>query len=404
MAEEKWTDTAAHRYVDHDDHITSYTQHPADLRDLPGLPARCETRVVAPPGGKTAVVVQAPPQERHKSKHYDLLEKEAAFLDAEKQYLHQQALSKERQFKKNVAKFANRIERFKKKISDEEAIRDAEDARIREYWTKGLREIEVNFERQLASECSLVTDELLPPIAQRLDDWKADFDHFVNVTVPTTIENQSGRVTRHLIKSQETFEIDNTKLMKREKKIVERFEARVKDVAENFVELAKKRKKCFTLLDEDMEAAERLADRNEERVHSWAMEEVAGLRDEVGGLPGVRKQADEVTLERLEETMRNLQQIILTNFGMRDPATIAAEEEAKADADDESAYGAEGAAAEAAEMGGAAAAGGGDEDGGAGGAGGGGDDGAGSEEEGGGEDEGGEEAPPDDGAADGADG
>ena len=71
-----------------------------------------------------------------------------------------------------------------------------------------------------------MTDELLPPIAQRLDDWKADFDHFVNVTVPTTIENQSGRVTRHLIKSQETFEIDNTKLMKREKKIVERFEAR----------------------------------------------------------------------------------------------------------------------------------------------------------------------------------
>ena len=178
----------------------------------------------------SAVVVQAPPQERHKSKHYDLLEKEAAFLDAEKEYLHQQALSKERQFKKNVAKFASRIERFKKKISAEEAIRDAEDARIREYWTKGLREIEANFERQLTAECRLVTDELLPPIAQRLDDWKADFDHFVNVTVPTTIENQSGRVTRHLIKSQETFEIDNTKLMKREKKIVERFEGRVKDV------------------------------------------------------------------------------------------------------------------------------------------------------------------------------
>ena len=153
--------------------------------------------------------------------------------------------------------------------------------------------------------------------------------------------------------------------MKREKKIVERFEARVEDVAENFVELAKKRKKCFTLLDEDMEAAERLADRNEERVHSWAMEEVAGLRDEVGGLPGVRKQADERTLERLEETMRNLQQIILTNFGMRDPAAIAAEEEAKADVDEDTAAGdAEGPAAEAADggEGGAPAEGGGEDD------------------------------------------
>ena len=55
---------------------------------------------------------------------------------------------------------------------------------------------------------------------------------FVHVTVPKVIDEQSGAVTRHLQKSREEFDIDNTKLMKREEKIKEHFAVHVEEAEE----------------------------------------------------------------------------------------------------------------------------------------------------------------------------
>lgn len=75
------------------------------------------------------------------------------------------------------------------------------------------------------------------------------------------IEKQSGRVTRHLIKSQERFDIENTKLMKREKKIVQRFEEHVDNVSVCLKEMERKRRLCFIVQEEDVVQEERDADR-----------------------------------------------------------------------------------------------------------------------------------------------
>jgi hypothetical protein len=55
---------------------------------------------------------------------------------------------------------------------------------------------------------------------------------FMTVTVPAVIEQQSGAVTRKLQKANETFDIENAKVMKREQKVVKRFEAHVSKTAQ----------------------------------------------------------------------------------------------------------------------------------------------------------------------------
>jgi hypothetical protein len=55
---------------------------------------------------------------------------------------------------------------------------------------------------------------------------------FMTVTVPAVIEQQSGAVTKKLQKANETFDIENAKVMKREQKVVKRFEAHVGKTAQ----------------------------------------------------------------------------------------------------------------------------------------------------------------------------
>jgi len=56
-----------------------------------------------------------------------------------------------------------------------------------------------------------------------MKDMEEDLHHFVHVTVPKAIDECSGIIARKVEKARETFQIENTKVMKREEKIVERF-------------------------------------------------------------------------------------------------------------------------------------------------------------------------------------
>lgn len=54
---------------------------------------------------------------------------------------------------------------------------------------------------------------------ERLEADNARVDEFVHVTVPRIVDEQSGAVTRKLQKARETFDIENAKIAKRERKV-----------------------------------------------------------------------------------------------------------------------------------------------------------------------------------------
>ena len=76
--------------------------------------------------------------------------------------------------------------------------------------------------------------------------------------------SRSSKVTRHLKKARETFDIDNTKLLKREAKIVESFEEHVDRTKNDFTQETKTRVRAQRVLEELIDERNRLWDRCEE--------------------------------------------------------------------------------------------------------------------------------------------
>jgi len=274
-----------------------------------------DTVFVAPRNGPTRRVDTAPETSLHQSKRFDQLTSQAHDLDRKKSFLREQALEKERVFKRNVANLRTRIAEFRLKVDEEVEARDAQHADAKASFDEHLRGMREYVEDQQNGEVAVAEEQWLPHPADRLDLWEADFDHFVNVTVPETIENQSGRVTRHLIKAQETFEIDNAKLMKRERKINERHEFHVADAQKNMTEVVRKRKDCFVLVEEDIYAEERDSDRAEERHFDVTHHRVEEVQTMKSGLAQAREDTDVAILETINVTMARLQTSVLENFG-----------------------------------------------------------------------------------------
>lgn len=268
--------------------------------------------------GHTQLIGLAPATqtERHASKRLPALDDQAAALDQKRLLLADQAVEKDRQFKRKVAHLRTRIAGFREKLADEVFVRDEDWADTKAAFERHLAAVKQHVEEEVDASCAVVAEDWTPPQGRRLDAWGADFDHFVNVTVPETIESQSGRVTRHLIKAQETFEIDNTKLLKREAKIEQRFAAHKVRGATNHAEVARKRAECFASLDNDMRYEEERSQMAEEKHSEHCEGRVEQVRDLQSGLAGIRATNDAHMLNVLEQTMSRLQQTVLDNFGL----------------------------------------------------------------------------------------
>ncbi|GBG24995.1 Hypothetical Protein FCC1311_012122 [Hondaea fermentalgiana] len=274
-----------------------------------------DCKYLAPRTAPTRLIAVAPAIEAHISKRDGAFGAQSNDLDKKREFLRQQALEKERQFKTNVSHLRTRIEAFRERLGEEVERRDDEYNHTKTNFEATLERARVLVDEEIDASVAVVEEDWLPPPERRLDAWKADFDHFVHVTVPETIENQSGRVTRHLIKAQETFEIDNAKLLKRESKIEQRFESHVVNAARNMSEAIRKRKDCFTRLETDMEAAETEAIASTDRHEEHCDARIVEVEDLQSGLAGIRSKADSQLLIAIEEAMLRLQNSVLTNFG-----------------------------------------------------------------------------------------
>lgn len=154
-----------------------------------------------------------------------------------------------------------------------------------------------------------------PPESNREVELNANFREFVDKTVPGIIEKLQGSVTRHLKKSHETFDIDNTKLLKREKRIVERFDTHRKVTTTQFSVEKQKRLEKFLSHDEEMIKTIRVDDRQSEQIQSQTIETVRAIRAELQAERDIREKEDLEILGKLADAMAKLQQSILTNFG-----------------------------------------------------------------------------------------
>lgn len=152
-------------------------------------------------------------------------------------------------------------------------------------------------------------------VANRRTVWNENFRQFVDVQVPKVVEELQGNVVRQLQKSHETFHIDNTKLLKREKRIVDRFENHQQNTQRWFTMEGTKRHEKFRSLTEDMNNTMRVDDRQTESSQGSNFTTLVAVESELDTESSVRNTEDMEILEKLSDAMAALQTSILTNFG-----------------------------------------------------------------------------------------
>lgn len=84
----------------------------------------------------------------------------------------------------------------------------------REY-ERHIQEFHDQFVADVEKTFKHIDNDLIPPQIERVVAQEKDVDYFVKKTVPQTIENQSGEVSRQLKKQYETFDIEKQKGLKK---------------------------------------------------------------------------------------------------------------------------------------------------------------------------------------------
>ncbi|GMI20296.1 hypothetical protein TeGR_g3747 [Tetraparma gracilis] len=167
----------------------------------------------------------------------------------------------------------------------------------------------------IEADFSIFHREHIPPLENRMTDMEEDFDHFINVTVPKAIDECSGIIARKVEKARETFVIENTKVMKREEKIVERFERHVGRTAQGVEDEEATRVSKMHLLAEEINEPERVDERLEEVALTKMMKEVIEVRKLIKAEKKLRAKEDGMVLDEMLRTQEKLQASVLANFG-----------------------------------------------------------------------------------------
>ena len=272
-------------------------------------------RVLAAPGGQTESLERAPNLEEHKSKRYDGITGIADDMDTDAVVLDGQTRAKNREFARRLNALEERRVRWERHLDIEVQQRVVADEEVRIGFFKATTDVDETFQASMQAEKDRFEDMINYMSKDRQDAWWDSFRYFVDVTVPDVVDKQSGEVTRHLHKSKETFEIDNTKLLKREDKIWARYHHHVKDVDQAFKQEEKTRWFSQMTMAESIDDADRRCDRMDERVHTESTARLVTLKDAVQGEQEERSRRDAEILDNLEKSTARLQAAILKNFG-----------------------------------------------------------------------------------------
>lgn len=200
-------------------------------------------------------------------------------------------------------------------LEEEIRGRDEEHEKVLSTIKKQLHEMEASVDEKIESDFSVFHTEHIPIPEKRMTDMEADFHHFVHVTVPIAIDECSGIIARKVEKARETFEIENTKVMKREEKIVSRFYRHMENTAQGMEDENATRIAKMHLLREDIAAPEYVDERHEEVQTTQMMKEIIKIREMIQHAIKEREVEDCLVLDEMLATQNKLQNSVLENFG-----------------------------------------------------------------------------------------
>lgn len=152
--------------------------------------------------------------------------------------------------------------------------------------------------------------KVLPAESARVDVIEQSLDVFVKVTVPSTIEAQSGEVSRQLKRAYETFDIEKKKEEKRETKLVNRAARHIQKTAQRFDDESAYISSCFNTLEDDVAEYERRAARTHIIHEEDASRAIISARSVAIKETDIRTVEDCDVLDTVIETQKTLQKMV----------------------------------------------------------------------------------------------
>jgi hypothetical protein len=284
--------------------------------DLDPLEMVATTQAIAAAGGKPARVVRAPIAAARESKRGPIIDKEEADLESNMATLEEGTRAKNREFQAHLDAIKERGVRWEAKLEEETAHRDAAFDEIKAAAERSITAAYEEMEEKVTAAFDHFDAESIPPLEQSCQVLVDGFDRFEHVTVPGMIEELVAATSRRLHRQHEAFDIDNTKLLNREKKIVVRTQVHQARCRQSFVDEETTRFHKFLLLGEELDETARTDDRAEEQMQTRTLKQTAELQEDLQAECKVREGEDLEILENLAGSMSRLQQSILVNFGM----------------------------------------------------------------------------------------
>ncbi|CAM9458372.1 unnamed protein product [Ectocarpus sp. 4 AP-2014] len=274
--------------------------------------------MVAAPRASMAEVERAGPAQLADSKRFWKIEKQEGDLTGQLGDLEQGTRQRNREFEAKLRAIAERIRGLEvgieREVQEREETHSVMFTGLQEKLKAAAAAVEADAETS-------ITDRFEPGLSEHMERTEADdarVEEFVHVTVPRIVDEQSGAVTRKLQKARETFDIENAKIAKRERKLVSRFEAHVRGTSQSFEDEEATRVGKLWLLGEDLQAVEHMDDRGDESLQLSIVKTIKATRGDVATLRKERGYQDGLLLDSLAHAQQKLQRCILETFGTKE--------------------------------------------------------------------------------------
>ncbi|EQC31502.1 hypothetical protein SDRG_10677 [Saprolegnia diclina VS20] len=270
---------------------------------------------IAAPNGPLLRVIQPPLDGLLESKRTELIETAEENLEEDMDELKDATHIRNVEIQRQFDAILTRGHHFEVKLADETRQRDESIAMLKASFTSAFDDAYAEMEAKTNAAFNGRLDETIANEEARENNVQVLFDEFIQVTVPNIIEALQGTITRRLEKSHETFDIDNTKLLKREKKMTSQVEGHERKTAQAFGDEKDRRVSTFVALQEAIHATMRTDDRQTERKQSAHIETIVALYNQYLEEKEMRETEDAELLEKVSSAMERLHASILETFG-----------------------------------------------------------------------------------------
>lgn len=231
------------------------------------------------------------------------------------QELRIQTVTKNQDFDERIRALQSRLACVDMARGVEAADREAQLKRIRESVAADIEGVDGTLSAAIQSTHDELELRGVEPIRVDLASLVKVEQATYRVEVRHREEELSGPLVRRMLSERQAFEIDNTKVRAREKRLVGRFEAWEAATVLRHQEEAEDRFERFCALREAIAEAMAREDRSEEELQVWLANSLLATSSKIAGVRDARVAGDEFSLATMADSMQTIQQSVLENFG-----------------------------------------------------------------------------------------